>query len=76
MIGATLAAMRAWLLVLFLPLAALRCTKPTSSAAAPVATCTKANDQCQYADGKIGLCTPSSMECDGGSQCLVCMSLH
>ena len=52
------------------------CTKPTATTSAPAATCTKAGEQCQYADGKIGLCTANAMECDGGPACLVCMSLH
>jgi hypothetical protein len=55
---------------------AVGCAKPTAASDAPVATCTKAEQKCQYADGKLGLCTASSMECDGGRECLVCMSLH
>ena len=65
--------MRSWILPLFL-LAA--CAKPTSTTSAPATTCTKAGQQCQYAEGKLGLCTARSMECDGGEECLVCMSLH
>jgi hypothetical protein len=56
--------------------AALACSKPSTGAAGPVASCAKAEQQCVYAEGKIGLCTPSSLECDGGTPCLVCMSLH
>ena len=52
------------------------CSKPMATSDGPVATCTKAEQQCRYAEGKIGLCTASAMECDGGSACLVCMSLH
>jgi hypothetical protein len=52
------------------------CTKPTASSTAPAATCAKLNAPCQYADGKIGLCNASSLDCDGSPQCLVCMSLH
>jgi hypothetical protein len=51
------------------------CSKPTSTADAPVGACTKAEERCQYAEGKIGLCTPSA-DCDGSRSCLVCMSLH
>jgi hypothetical protein len=67
--------MRRSLLVL-LVVSCLACTKPTATTNAPVTTCTKAEQQCVYADGKIGLCTASSMDCDGGTSCLVCMSLH
>jgi hypothetical protein len=42
----------------------------------PVAECTKAEQRCQFADGKIGLCTANALGCDAGGQCLVCMSLH
>ncbi len=67
-------------LLLLLPalfsLLATSCAKPTAASDAPVATCTKPEQKCQYADGKLGLCTESSMECDGGRACLVCMSLH
>lgn len=52
------------------------CTKAGDTTGAPVKTCTRAEQQCQYAEGKIGLCTPSAMDCDGGTSCLVCMSLH
>jgi hypothetical protein len=52
------------------------CSKPSTQAPAPVTTCTKAEQQCVYAEGKLGLCTPSSLECDGGLPCIVCMSLH
>jgi hypothetical protein len=55
---------------------ALGCAKSTAASDAPVATCTKPEQKCQYADGKLGLCTASSMECDGARECLVCMSLH
>ena len=66
--------MRPW--ILWLLLLGGACTKPTSTTAAPVKTCTKAEQQCEYAEGKIGLCTPSAMDCDGAAECLVCMSLH
>jgi hypothetical protein len=53
------------------------CTKTGAATDdAPVAECAKAEQRCQYADGKIGLCTPNAIGCDGGGQCLVCMSLH
>ncbi|MGO8999605.1 MAG: hypothetical protein ACLQVI_40285 [Polyangiaceae bacterium] len=71
--------MRTWtplLLPALLTLLLGACTKPTATSGAPVATCTSAGQQCQYADGKIGLCTANGMECDGGQGCLVCMSLH
>ncbi len=68
------------LVVLALGLTAiLACSKAeqaTGAASGPVTTCAKANDQCVYSPGKLGLCTPSTMECDSGGQCLVCMSLH
>ncbi len=63
----------------------LACSKPDQAssgggggggAGGPVTTCTKAEQQCVYSEGKLGLCTPSAMECDGAGQCLVCMSLH
>ncbi|HEY2517468.1 MAG TPA: hypothetical protein VGI39_41630 [Polyangiaceae bacterium] len=62
--------------LLLLLLSGVACSKPSGSAPAPAATCTKVNDPCQYADGKIGLCNPTSLECDGGPSCLTCMSLH
>jgi hypothetical protein len=69
-------------LVIALALApALACSKAEQAtgeargAGGPVATCTKANEQCVYSPGKLGLCT-ASMECDASGQCLVCMSLH
>ena len=52
------------------------CAKPMATTTGPVATCTKAGEQCQYADGKIGLCTARGMDSDGGAACLTCMSLH
>jgi len=52
------------------------CAKPTATTSAPVTTCAKAGNQCKYAEGKIGVCTESALDCDGGSACLVCMSLH
>jgi len=52
------------------------CTKMATTSDVPVVTCTKAEEKCQYAEGKIGLCTPSAMDCDGSRACLVCMSLH
>ncbi len=52
------------------------CSKPSGQSAGPVASCSKAEQSCVYAEGKLGLCTPSSLECDGGLPCLVCMSLH
>jgi hypothetical protein len=61
----------------FALLAAAGCTKaPGGATEAPVETCTKANQTCRYAEGKIGLCTPSSAPCNDGGACLVCMSLH
>lgn len=52
-----------------------RTTGAQGGAGGPVTTCTKAEEQCVYSPGKLGLCT-ASMECDGSAQCLVCMSLH
>jgi hypothetical protein len=67
------ARMRLWIMaVLFLA----ACAKPTATTGAPVTTCTKSGDSCQYAEGKIGVCTANGMDCDGGAACLVCMSLH
>ena len=70
--------MRTWISapLLVLVLAPVGCAKPTATTGAPAASCTKAGDQCQYAEGKIGLCTANGMDCDGGPACLVCMSLH
>lgn len=65
--------MRTWILLLLLVGA---CAKPTATTTSPTATCAKAGEQCQYAEGKIGLCTQNGMDCDGGAACLVCMSLH
>jgi hypothetical protein len=62
-----------WLTLL---LAFTACSKPTATSREPAATCTKVNDRCTFSDGKIGLCTPSSLECDGAQECLVCMNLH
>lgn len=66
---------RAWL-VATAAFSLLACSKPATQSTGPVATCTKAEQQCVYSEGKLGLCTPSAMECDGGAQCLVCMSMH
>ena len=52
------------------------CAKPTATTSAPATKCAKAGESCQYAEGKIGVCTANGMECDGGAACLVCMSLH
>jgi hypothetical protein len=65
--------MRTWMLPLFVLVA---CAKPTATTTAPVGTCAKAGEQCEFAPGKIGLCTANGMDCDGGASCLVCMSLH
>jgi hypothetical protein len=55
---------------------------PASSAASSVGACTKAGASCQYAKGKLGVCTADERPRDcGGSPCtdpppLVCISLH
>jgi hypothetical protein len=56
-------------------LLACACTKVAPATDAPVSECTKTEQRCVFSDGKIGLCTAST-PCDGGSPCLVCMSLH
>jgi hypothetical protein len=63
------------LLTVLAAVAVAACEKSPSSAAAPAAACLKEGDRCEYAAGKIGLCTAKPDGCDGGS-CLVCMSLH
>ena len=63
-------------------LSPLACAKPIAPKEGPVSACTKAGQQCHFADGKIGLCTSlgsvaDSVGCgDAGELCLVCMSLH
>jgi hypothetical protein len=52
------------------------CAKPLATTSAPVGKCAKAGESCEYAEGKIGVCTANGMDCDGGAACLVCMSLH
>ena len=39
-------------------------------------TCTKAGDTCDFAPGKIGVCTEPVAGCQGGANCYVCTSLH
>ena len=80
---ATLAGMRAmrtatWISIssAIVLLTTVACTKVAPATDTPVAECTKAEQRCQYADGKIGLCTPNAMGCDAGGPCLTCMSLH
>jgi hypothetical protein len=46
----------------------------TSSASG--GACVRAGDNCEYAPGKIGLCTMKTDGCEGGAGCLTCMSLH
>jgi hypothetical protein len=68
---------RRFLVVLPLALTVLSaCAKSTGTASLPTSQCTKAGEQCVYAEGKIGLCTQNAIDCDGSSSCLVCMSLH
>jgi hypothetical protein len=42
----------------------------------PAAACVKDGDNCEYAPGKLGLCTVKTSGCDGGGSCFACMSLH
>ena len=66
------------ILALFIPL--LGACPPSSSSAGdnpgPKPGCTRAGDNCEYAPGKLGLCTQKSDGCEGGATCLTCMSLH
>jgi hypothetical protein len=68
---------RAGVLVLFVSL--LGCPPSSSgmgvSQTLPV-VCAHEGDRCEFAPGKIGLCTQKAYGCDGGSSCFVCMSLH
>lgn len=41
----------------------------------PASACTKEGQNCEFSPGKIGLCSSSGGECEGGA-CLVCVSLH
>jgi len=40
------------------------------------AVCTHAGDTCDYAPGKIGVCTEKVEGCQGVASCYVCASLH
>jgi hypothetical protein len=56
-------------------LAGCRKGSPDGSRNAPAAVCAKAGDRCEFAPGKIGLCTAKPEGCDNGP-CLTCVSLH
>jgi hypothetical protein len=37
--------------------------------------CAKAGDRCEFAAGKIGICTVKAETCEG-ADCLTCVSMH
>lgn len=55
------------------------CSHPSASSDGTrqpeVAACVKEGDRCEFAPGKIGLCTAKPDGCSGGP-CLTCVSLH
>jgi hypothetical protein len=55
------------------------CSRPSASNESTrqekVVACVKAGDRCEFAPGKIGLCTASPEPCTVGP-CLTCVSLH
>jgi hypothetical protein len=63
-----------------LALALVACTPPPSSssaatdAASSAGACMREGDRCEFAPGKIGLCT-AKPGCTGDG-CFACMSLH
>jgi len=60
----------------FAPLATFAAEQPTeTSPRADPAACVKAGDRCEFAPGKIGLCTAKPDGCSEGL-CLSCVSLH
>jgi len=57
------------------------CPPPSSSSRADAgrasgAVCVHAGDTCDYAPGKIGVCTEKVEGCQGVATCYVCASLH
>jgi len=62
-----------------LSLSVIACSHPDatneSRRQVAVAACQKEGDRCEFAPGKLGLCTPKTEGCTG-SECLTCVSLH
>jgi len=58
---------------------ALGCSRPSASSDGTrqpeVRGCVKEGDRCEFAPGKIGLCTAKPEGCNG-DPCLTCVSLH
>ena len=69
--------MRAWLRASLLVslLHAVGCPGGASTTKEPVAVCTKENEACAFAPGKIGICVASMQAC-ARPPCLECMSQH
>ena len=66
----------------FTALALTACPDQASTNAAPgaqgkpVDVCQRETQTCVYAPGKLGVCTAREPGCEGGSGCLICVSLH
>jgi hypothetical protein len=62
-------------LTLLIAILAAGCQRTSTSTTPPAKACVKEGDRCEYAEGKIGLCTAKPEAC-ATPPCLVCMSLH